>query len=156
MSWTDRLRRLALGDPQRALVGELRTLHQGSADRAERFAAYAAQAPTPGAERQLQQLASGEAALTKALAQALADRGAPAVATPAQLLNGATPNHWARLVAAMDHCRDAHDQLVRSTANLVALDPSVAGLLDALSRNLGTEIAALRELVARADPHALN
>jgi len=155
MSWTDRLRRLALGDPH-ALVGELRTLHQRSAERAERFTAYAAQAPTPGAERQLQQLASGEAALTKALAQALAERGAPAVTASSPLLNGATPNHWARLVAAINHCREAHDQLVRRTANLVALDPSVAGLLAALSRNLDTEIAALGELVARADPHALN
>jgi hypothetical protein len=51
MSWTDRLRRLTSGDPQGALVAELRTLHQRSAERAERFAAYAAQAPTPGAER---------------------------------------------------------------------------------------------------------
>jgi|SRR6185369_11475318 len=156
MSWTDRLRRLTSGDPQGALVAELRTLHQRSAERAERFAAYAAQAPTPGAERELQQLAAGEATLTSALAQALTERGATAVPAPSPLLNGATQNHWARIVAAMDRSRQAHDELVRAMANLVALDPSVAGLLDALSRNLDAELIALREIVARADPHALN
>ncbi len=156
MSWTDRLRRLTFGDPQSTLIAELQTLHQRSAERAARLAAYAAQAPTAGAERELQQLAAGEATLTTALADALTERGASAASAPAPLLNGATRNHWGRVVAAMDSCRHAHDQLVRATANLIALDPSVAGLLNAISRNLDSEIAALRELVARADPHALN
>jgi hypothetical protein len=156
MSWTDRLRRFAVGDPHQALVEHLRVLHQRSADRAARFSASAAEAPTPGAEEDLRALAADEGHLTAVLAQALAERGAAPAAAAAATRNGATPNHWARLVAALDACREGHDQVARATANLIALDPSVAGLLDTLARQLDAEIAALRDLVARADPHAFD
>ncbi len=155
MSWADRLRRIAFGDPHGALVAKLRALHQRSADRAARFAAYAAQAPSPNAEDDLRALSADEGKLAVALAEALAERGAAPAVGPASL-NGATPNHWARLVAVLDSCREAHDELVRQTPDLIALDASIAPLLDTLSRQLDHEIGALRELVARADPHALN
>src|SRR4051812_44284998 len=109
MSWTDRFRRLTSGDPERAVVDELRVLHQRSAERVERFTAYAGQAPTAAAEHEFRQLAEGEATLTSALAEALAARGVVVSAAPSAVLNGGAPNHWARVVAAMDSCREAHE-----------------------------------------------
>lgn len=156
MRWTERLWRLAGGDPTAELIATLRTVHQGAAERAERLAAYAAQAPTAGAEEELERLSAAEAALAGSLAAALSDRGATPITAATAQRNGAAPSHWARLVIALEESRRAHHDVARVTAGVLAAEPALADLMAALTRQLDLEMAALRELIARADPHALN
>lgn len=158
MTWADRLLRLAVGDPKHEVVEQLGIMHQREVDQAERLAAGAAQAPTAGAERDLRALAAERGEMAAGLAGALKERGgaiADAAGTRAAP-NGATQNHWARLVVALEACRNARAQLARTSPHLLELDPSLADPIAALDRSHYVESVALRTLIARADPQALN
>jgi len=157
MTWADRLRRLAVGDPKREVAERLLGVYQRSVVRAKQLDADAAQAPTAGAEHELRLLADAERSAAAALTQALQERGTDAAAAvPAPALNGAARNHWARLVGRLEACREARAQLLRQTPRLVELDSSLADLLGSLLRGLDAEVLALRSLIARADPQALD
>jgi len=158
MSWSDRLLRLAVGDPKREVVEPLLSVHQRATAQVQRLSAAAAQAPTAGAEHELRSLAAQEGELAAAVALALQDRGAaPAAASSSPPeLNGATHNHWARLVEALEACRQARANLLRATPHLLELDAGLAGLLRAALHGLDAEVLALRSLIARADPQALD
>ena len=158
MTWADRLLRLAIGDRKGEIAETLAAMHQRSADQARRLGAYAAQAPTAAAEGELHALAADRGAQTAVLAHALEERGAAVEvpAAPAPVLNGAARNHWARLVAALEACREERAEILRATPRLLELDAELGPLLDAVVRGLDAELLALRALIARADPHALN
>jgi hypothetical protein len=157
MTWADRLLRLAGGDRTGEVAEHLHGMHRHCTEQAQRLAAAAAQAPTAGAEEALRDLAARQADLATALAAALAQRQAPAAASaPAPVLNGAARNHWARLVAALEACRAARSELARATPRLIEADASLAPLLEIVDRGYERESLALRALIARADPQALN
>lgn len=157
MSWADRLRRLTVGDPQRQVVEPLVAIHRRSAAQGERLASAAAQAPNAAAERELHALASEEAKLSAAVAQALSERNAVPVAVPSSASNGVVArNHWGRLVAILQACQAARAQLLLDTPRLLELDPPLADLLRPLLRALDTEVVDLRAMIARADPQAID
>ncbi len=157
MTWAERLLRLAGGDPKREVVESLLAIHQRSVAQAQRLTAAASQAPTAAAEKELHALAAQESELTAAAAHALQERGAvPSAPLPAPAFNGAARNHWARLVAALEGCREARARLLRATPRLLELDASLADLLRASLRALDRELVGLRALIARADPQALD
>jgi hypothetical protein len=158
MSWADRLLRLAIGDPKREIANQLVAMRQRAADQAHLLTAGAAQAPTAAAERELHALAADRRAQTAALAHALEERGAPSdmPAAPTPVLNGAARNHWARLVAALEACRQERGQILRATPRLLELDPPLGELLETVLRGLDAELLTLRAMIARADPQALN
>jgi hypothetical protein len=158
MTWADRLLRRAIGHPKREIAEQLAAMRQRSADQAQRLGAAAAQAPTAAAEGELHALAADRGAQTAALAHALEERAAAVEmpAAPAPVLNGAARNHWARLVAALEACREERAQILRATPRLLELDGELAELLDAVLRALDAELLALRAMIARADPQALN
>jgi hypothetical protein len=157
MSWADRLRRLTVGDPQRNVVEQLVAMHRRSAAQVEHLAAAAAQAPTAAAERELHALAAEEGTLSAAVAHALSERNAVTVAVPTSASNGVVArNHWGRLVAILEACQAARAQLLLDTPRLLELDPTLADLLRPLLRALDTEIVALRAMIARADPQAID
>jgi hypothetical protein len=158
MTWADRLLRLATGDRTREVIEYLRDMRRRSVEQTRRLEAAAGQSPTESAETELRSLAAAQNELTNALDTALAERPVQTAPTapPASTLNGATRNHWARLVAALDACRDNRAHLARTIPNLVDADPSIAGLLDNLDRGYHAQSLALRTLIARADPQALD
>jgi hypothetical protein len=157
MTWADRLMRLASGDRTPELVERLRDLCRRSVDQTRRLESAAAQAPTASAETDLRSLAAAQNELTSTLETALAERPSqPAPAPPAATLNGATRNHWARLVIALEACREVRAQLARMIPGLLDADPSLAGLLDNLDRGYHAQSVSLRTLIARADPQALD
>src|SRR5215468_10447468 len=131
MTWADRLFRLAVGDPKREIGELLQGVQRRTADQGRRLSAAADQAPTAGAEAELRALATEASMLAAHLAELLA-RGGPTAAAPepTSVLNGATRNHWARLVAAMEAGRETRAQLLRATPRLLELDGSLAALLD--------------------------
>jgi len=158
MTWADRLLRLASVDRTPQVVEHLRDMRQRSAEQARRLETAAAQAPTASAETDLRSLAAAQNELTANLDAALAERPqpAPAPAAPAATLNGATRNHWARLVVALEACRESRSQLARTIPGLLEADPRLGGVLDNLDRGYHVQSLALRTLIARADPQALD
>jgi hypothetical protein len=155
MSWAERLRQFATGDPDQPVREVLGRLHDESAARAARLTAHAAQAPTAGSEAHLAELAAAEAALRDRLADALRKRDVeprPVVVEPS---DGAR-NHWARVVVDLEACREARDELARERADLLERDAGLAALIDALQAMLEAQADGLRTLIARADPQALN
>lgn len=155
MTWAERLIRLASGDRQRPLQAALLELYRDSDSRAQRLATHAALAPAPTAESQLRALAAKEAAERDGLQRTLRQLGVEPPA-PAAVANDGGHNHWARLVADLEACRTARDRLYRERARLIALAPQITELLDAHLVALDGQAAQLRELIARADPQALN
>ena len=157
MTWADRLLRLAVGDPKREVAEQLLGIYRRSVAQAEQLETDAAQAPTAGAEHELRALAAAERDAAAALTQALQERGTDTTAAiPAPALNGAARNHWARLVGRLEACREARAHLLRHTPRLMELDPSLNALLGSLLHGLDAEVLALRSLIARADPQALD
>jgi hypothetical protein len=157
MTWAERLLRLTGGGRTSEIVAQLQAMHQRSSAQEQRLAAAAAQAPTAGAEHELGALAAAREQLTAALAGALAERGGtPDAGGPPPVLNGAARNHWARLVAALEAGRQARAHLALTQPSLVELDPALEGLLQSVDRGSHRESLALRALIARADPQALN
>lgn len=157
MSWADRLRRLTGGTPQHRIAGPLSAFQRRTAAQVERLAAAAAQAPNAAAERELHALAAAERQLTDAAARALSERAAVPPAVTAAAQNGAVArNHWGRLVAVLDACQAARDQLLVDLPRLLDADPSLANALHAWAHQLAAEVLALRALIARADPQAID
>lgn len=158
MTWADRLLRLATGDPQREVVEQLALMHRGALAQAQRFAADAAQAPNEASESELHALATERQALAVALDAALQRSGLEASLTApgAPAANGASRNHWARLVAALEACRDERSQVLIALPRILELDASQENLFELVLRGLDAELLSLRALIARADPQALN
>jgi hypothetical protein len=156
MTWADRLFRLAVGDPQREIAQSLAAIQQRAAAQEQRLLTAAEQAPTAAAENELRALAARQRDLAAAVAAALQARGAAPAVRSGPPSNGASRNHWTRLVTALEGGQAARAQLVRDTAHLLELDAELATLLQTLLAGLDAELLALRALIARADPQAIN
>jgi hypothetical protein len=156
MTWTDRLLRLVGRDAEGEVLDHLRDVHGWSAALAQRLAACAQHAPNQNAEQDLGVLVQSANTLVVALAQALQARGGPTGGAGAPLLNGAARNHWARLVAALEACREARARVLRHTPRLLELDPALVELLRQLGDGLDQQLDGLRALIARADPQAID
>ena len=156
MTWADRLYRLAIGDPRREIAERLSAVQQCSVAQQQRLANAAAQAPTASAETELRALAARQHELGAAVGRALQGRGAVPAAIPGPPSNGATRNHWARLVTALEGARAARAQLLRDTPRLLELDAGLADLLRQLLAALDIEVVGLRAMIARADPQAID
>ncbi len=112
-------------------------------------------APTAGAEAELRALAQEDEAIAAELQEQLTALGgsspaADEVAPPAAL------NHWGRVVAAVDQHRISRDQFLETAARLGETAPGLAPLFERLSRAEEAHMTRLRNLVARADPQALD
>jgi len=156
MTWADRLLRFATGDRRREVVDQLLGFHRATAALAHALHAATGQAPNTGAESELGPLATAADELAAAVTRALQERQASPTTLPTPALNGASRNHWARLVAILDTARELRGQVLRHTPRLLELDPSLTELLGELTAGLTAQLAGLRALIARADPQALD
>jgi hypothetical protein len=156
MSWAERLLRIATGDWKPEVIGHLQAFQRGTTALAESLAAAAVQAPNAGAESELRELIGLANELSAALARAVQERASTVTALPSAVLNGAARNHWARLVNALEACRELRAQVLRNTPRLLELDPSLAEPLRDLAAGLHAQLLGLRALIARADPQALD
>lgn len=156
MTWAERLMRLASSDPAPALAARLVSLQQGFSQRAHRLEAHAQLAPTAGAERSLTALAARQAAAAEAIADTLRQRGVAPPAVPSNEPDGTESSHWARLATDLETGRAANAALLQQIPALLEDGPELAPLLESLRHGLDGLLRELRELIARADPHALN
>ena len=137
------------------VVEELQTIHGRVRDLARHLEEDADRAPYPHMTRILQDLAAGEQENVRRLASRLAtlgrhpDDGGPPV-------RGEARNAWERLV----HLQDAYRELIRQVKVLAVRwegeHPEDAALVARLRDGALSSRAIVGDLLARADPHALN
>jgi rubrerythrin len=126
------------------------------ATRASRLARHAEMAPHPGAAERLAELAATDERHAKRLADAIVAAGRNLPTVPQTLPARGTMNYWGRLVWDLEAHRLAVKQL-RDLVNRLAEElPDSAALFDELRRGEMAHCQALRALIARADPQALN
>jgi hypothetical protein len=156
MTWAERLLRFATGDRKPEVLDHLAAFQRGVLALAQALEAAGREAPNVGAEGDLSALATAARALVTAMTDALQARGSSLAPVPPPVLNGAARNHWARLVNALEACRELLGRVERTTPRLLELEPELAEPLRGLSAGLHTQLLGLRALIARADPQALD
>jgi hypothetical protein len=117
---------------------------------------HAETAPQLYSQEALRRLASAEAAQAERLGQALLAVGAAASAVSSEPPPSRSLNHWGRLVQDLELHRVAFRRLRELAVQFAESLPSTADLLDQLCREERHHCEQIRELIARADPQALD
>lgn len=137
------------------VVEELQTIHGRLRDLARHLEADADRAPYPHMTRILRDLAAGEQENVRGVAARLAALGRHAD-DGADGIRGEARNAWERLV----HLQDAYRELLRQLKVLAVRwegeHPEDAALVARLRDGALASRAIVGDLLARADPHALN
>jgi hypothetical protein len=153
-----RLSQLVIGEEidQEAFVRALQGCYASCAQRAALLKCHAELAPQEYSTRALQGLAADEEQQQARLAGTLRERGLQLPEVAAAGTDAVISNHWGRLV----HDLELHREAVRELQELAMRFDTVAEAGTTLFRGLSVEEAEhcqrLRELIARADPQALD
>lgn len=137
------------------VVEELQTIHARLRDLARHLEEDADRAPYPHMTRILQDLAAGEQENARSVATRLATLGrhADEGATSAR---GEARNAWERLVHLQDGYRELLRQLKVLAVRWEGEHPEDAALVARLRDGALASRTIVGDLLARADPHALN
>ena len=127
-----------------------------AARQARQLARHAEMAPQAYSTQGLSELAAGEDRHVETLRQALraADVAVPTVPTEPPPMGAL--NHWARLVQDLEAHRASVRRLRELAVHFAESQPTSAALFDELCHEESLHCERLRELIARADPQALN
>jgi ribonuclease D len=156
MGVLSKLSRLVTGNtPAEEAVAALVDCHQSAIVHARQLARHAELAPHNHAANRLGELADEDQRQASRLAEALRAAGQNVPNVPDTPSAGA-PNYWARLVQDLESHRRAVRRLRELTTHFAERNPSVSALFEELGRDEMAHCDALRELIARADPQALN
>jgi len=154
MSWTERLLQLGSGRSRLSLHREIAGLCPQLLAAAERLARHARMAPHQGAERHLARLAEEDRKLAAELREALRVFGTVAPDGPAADEEADALSHWGRL------CQDLNLHLALAGKLIEAAndveEPRLVTTLRAIAESEERQLAELRDLIARADPQALD
>jgi hypothetical protein len=153
MSWAQRLKSWASGEPGEQGNADLVGLRADLEREARRLARHAELAPNASAEGDLSRLAKVQDAIAARLHEALGEKGA-AAAAPVEASPPAGLNHWARLVQNLEHARSQRDRLF-DAAKERTTEP-LGDLAEELALRMDDQVLGLRALIARADPQALD
>lgn len=155
MTWTERLKQFSgLGSASdRAETATLLPLMTGANGRLIKVAELA---PTPVMHADVQPVVAQAEAVVQRVRDLLRDFG-PAKA-PATRLNTEPNghNHWARLLQALEQHREVRQRLREVTMSVEDTDPTLSHALEDIGRDQDMVLEQLRDLIARADPQALN
>ena len=154
MTWADKLLRLTVGGPPPA--ADVARFHAMTLAGSRALVRCAELAPQPGVADELYQLGERETAAAERLAGTLKPIGIPVSPTPTTSPITDGQNHWARLVQVLEHQRESRKQLLEAAVEHAETHPELAALLRKLLREKDTLIEHLRNLVAKADPQALD
>ncbi len=159
MTWRDTLARLIHGDsetPPHEVIPELQRAHLGLARQAGQLRRHAQASPNELNLRELTQLAEDEETQAQSLVETLAARGATpdadgdAPGTPGAL------NHWGRLGQDLEAHRHTARYLREEAISFAGTEPEIARLFAHLAHREDAHALRLRDLIARADPQAIN
>jgi len=157
MSWLDRFRRTCLdgADSDATVARELAALQLLLLRNAERMTVHAGQAPSPPARSGLSALAAEDADSAVRLHRLLTELGGPIPLVHAKKPEQSpAASHWARLCQDLDGHLAA---LARLNAARIRVDsPDLQTRIEHLATREQNHVKRLRDLIARADPHALN
>ena len=159
MSWRDALTRLVWGESQlvvHEVVPELQKAHAGFVQRAEQMRRHAETAPNQLNHQELGRLGDEERGHAQQLLEALAATGAAAIPPTAAVPPDGALNHWGRLVQDLEAHRAAARHLREEAVHFAETLPETASLFDRLCRAEEAHALRLRDLIARADPQAIN
>lgn len=115
---------------------------------------HAQKAPYAHAEKLLLGLAEAEETQVERLRAAIEGLGGSAAADA--LPPDQAKNHWARMVLDLEAKQAAGNRYLEQAIRWENLHPEIGELLRTLEREQQAHRQALRDLVARSDPHALN
>jgi len=154
MTWAERLLRLTAGGAPPAT--DVARFHAMTVAGARSLARCAELAPQPSVADELRRLCEIETAAAGRLAEGFRAMGIPAppAPTPPPAANG--QSHWARLVQVLERQREIRKQLFEAAIEHAETHPELAVLLGQLSREKEALIEQLRDLIARADPQAID
>lgn len=155
MTWTEKLKQFSGfgGDSSRSETAALLPLITAANLRLSRVAELA---PTPVLRADVDPVVGQAAAVVQRIRDLLRDFG---TAKPAPSPRGSEPdghNHWARLLQALEHHREVRQRLREVTISVEDTDPALSRSLEEIGRDEDTVLDQLRDLIARADPQALN
>lgn len=155
MTWTEKLKQFSGlgGDSRRSETATLLPLMTAANMRLARVADLA---PTPVLRTDVDPVVKQAAAVVQRIRDLLRDFGP---AKPAPTSRSSEPdghNHWARLLQALEHHREVRQRLREVTISVEDTDPTLSQSLEEIGRDEDVVLDQLRDLIARADPQALN
>ena len=153
MSWAERLLGLSAGDRNEVPL-QVKRLPGVLARGLQSLARCAELAPTPTAETEVHHVIQRVEALYLRLSEALKNYAPTVISEAAQSEPPLGQNHWARLVSALEHHREARDELIEGAMAVAEDYPQLGAQLEQLGREEASVIEELRNLIARADPQA--
>lgn len=140
------------GDPYAAL----QEAYVGLVTRAGWLARNAERAPQALSRDALQRLSVAETAMAERVAAVLRGAGRIVSAPTDTPRPAGGLNHWRRLVQTLDAHRAAERDTREFCVQFAETHPTVVALFDELCRTERSHVIALRGLIARADPLALD
>jgi len=145
-----------MAEPVREPYTALQEAYVGGVTRARLLTQIAERAPQSHGRETLQRLGAAETAMAEHVAAVLRSAGrvvsAPTATPPAP----GGLNHWRRLVQVLEAHRAAEKDARELRVRFAETYPAVAALFDELCRTEQANGQALRALIARADPLALD
>lgn len=161
MSWSKTLRGWALGEEEergapQAVAPDLARLLAELRQQAGQLEDHAEQAPNENAERELGQLAKEQRMVADHLAVELGRRGVSVPVNSIPPAEAAGDSHWARLVQDLEHLRAVRSGLLDLWAVVNESQSDLGTVLEEVGRITESHLGRLRNLIARADPQALN
>lgn len=155
MTWTDMLKQFSgLGGEQpRTKTAALLPLMTVALARLKRVGALA---PTPTLQSEVGPVVAKAEAVVHRVRDALRDFGPVVPASGPLSVEPDGHNHWARVLQALEHHREVRQQLRELSISVEDTDPMLSQALAEAAGEQGAVVESLRDLIARADPQALN
>ncbi len=140
----------------REAIPELRAVRAALLRRARCMRLHAEQAPNELSRAELARLADEDDAEADRVAAALTALGSQLITPEKPLPPADACNHWGRLVEDLQAHRSAVRRMREDAIHFAETMPEAASLFDRLCAAEQAHALRLRDLIARADPHALN
>ena len=155
MTWTEKLKQFSgLGSPSsRTETAHLLPLMTAALGRLTRVADLA---PTPIMLGDVQPAVAQAEAMMQRLRDLLRDFGKVVSPTGRLDMGPDGHNHWARLLQALEEHREVRKRLREIAMVVEDTDPTLGRALEGIGRDEDMLLDQLRNLIARADPQALN
>jgi hypothetical protein len=155
MTWTDRLKHFS-GFAAAVRPVETTTLLPMMITALDRLHRVAALAPTPALQSDVLPVTRKADGVVQRVRDILRDFGS--VPPSARHLSGEPGghNHWARLLQALEQHREVRQRLREVSIAVEDTTPDLSRVLAEIGREQEVVVEQLRDLIARADPQALN
>jgi hypothetical protein len=155
MTWTDRLKEFT-GFGGATLQGETATLLPMMVAALDGLKQVADLAPTPVLQSDVLPVARKAEAVVQQTRDVLRDFGRVPPSARRAPGEAVGHNHWARLLQSLEQHREVRQRLREVSISVEDTNPRLSLALAQIGREQDGIVEQLRDLIARADPQALN